>query len=154
MTDRDADTEPTSQCSTDPHLPDVPVMTDAALQDRVEELIQRAFRRQLWTLFFDDEGYQLLMMPMADYPGAPDGPTPEGTAAQLLANRVAYVCDYIGATRVAFAWERRGPEQSTPVDREWACGLAAACRNEHVEVWSQFIVHDGGVRWFARDDDA
>lgn len=39
-------------------------------------------------------------------------------------------------------------------DREWARGLSEACRAAGLSVRAQLILHDGGVRWFAPDDDA
>ena len=134
----------------------LPITTDLEVEERVATLLRRAARRQWWTLYLDDHDVQLpLLMPMAGYPERPDLPSgEEGTAAQLIADRLSAVVEKIGAAKVVFVWERPGGAEPTPGDREWARALAEACRAEGVAVRAQLILHDGGVRWFAADDDA
>ncbi|UOE45773.1 hypothetical protein [Agromyces larvae] len=138
----------------------IPLTTDAALQERVTDLLQCAFRRQWWTLYLDADDRQLpVIMPMAGYPHDPtepviDGSGFPGTAAQLLADRLAMMIEDLGAASVVFVWERPGSAESTPADRAWARELADACRAETVRVRAQFIAHSRGIRWFAPDDFA
>jgi hypothetical protein len=134
----------------------LPITTDREVEERVATLLRRAARRQWWTLYLDDDDVQLpLLMPMAGYPERPDLPSGEGgTAAELIADRLSAVVEKIGAAKVVFVWERPGGAESTPGDREWARALAEACRAEGVAVRAQLILHDGGVGWFAPDDDA
>ncbi|MGW9632385.1 hypothetical protein ACWGST_16960 [Agromyces sp. NPDC055520] len=132
----------------------LPVPSDNDLQARVADLLDCAIRRQWWTLFLDERDVQFpLVMPMADYPDAPDDPAPEcGTAAELLANRLAMITREIDAAKLVFVWERPGTAESTPADRAWARALGEACRAEGIAVRAQLILHDDGVRWFAPDD--
>jgi hypothetical protein len=134
----------------------IPLTTDLALHERVSELLDAALRRQWWTLYFDEHDRQLpLIMPMADYPEDPDEPCgAEGTAAQVLAQRLTEIVEHVGAANVVFVWERPGAPASTPADRAWAKGLGEACRAVGVIVRAQFILHDEGARWFAPDDYA
>jgi hypothetical protein len=134
----------------------LPLTTDHDVQRRVAELLQGAIRRQWWTLYLDEDDVQLpLLMPMADYPESPDEPCgDDGTAAQLLASRLADIAGEVGAARLIFVWERPGGVESTPGDRDWARELSAACRTVGVAVRAQLILHDHGVRWFAPDDYA
>lgn len=134
----------------------VPLTTDLALHDRVSELLDAALRRQWWTMYLDEDERQLpLIMPMADYPEDPGEPCgAEGTAAQLLAQRLAEIVEHVGAAKVVFVWERPGRSESTAADRAWAKALSEACRAAGVAVRAQFILHDDGARWFAPDDYA
>lgn len=134
----------------------LPLTTDRAVQQRIADLLQGAIRRQWWTLYLDARDVQLpVIMPMAGYPDRPDEPCgDEGTAAQLLANRLSEIVEQVGAAKVIFVWERPGGAESTRADREWARGLSEACRAAGLSVRAQLILHDGGVRWFAPDDYA
>lgn len=133
-----------------------PITSDHDIQHRVAELLESAVRRQWWTMYLDEDDVQSpLLMPMAGYPERPDEPCgPEGTAAQLMANRVAHIASEIGAAKVIFVWERPGNDLSTPLDRAWAAQLGDACRAEGLPVRAQLILHSHGVRWFAPDDYA
>ncbi|GAA1763519.1 hypothetical protein [Agromyces humatus] len=131
----------------------LPIPTDDDVLERVAVLLEGAIRRQLWTLYLDEHDVQLpLIIPTAGYPHRPDEPTPEGTAAELLANRIAEIVHTAGAAAVVIAWERPGSPESTSADRGWARAFADACRERGVAVRAQLIVHDDGVRWFAPDD--
>ena len=134
----------------------LPLVSDRALHERVSDLLLGAIRRQWWTLYLDEHDVQLpLIMPMAGYPERPDEPCgDEGTAAQLLASRLAEIVEHAGAAKVVFVWERPGDPTSTADDRAWAKALGEACRAESVAVRAQFILHDDGARWFAPDDYA
>ena len=134
----------------------LPLVSDRALHERVSDLLQGAIRRQWWTLYLDEHDVQLpLIMPMAGYPERPDEPCgDEGTAAQLLASRLAEIVEHAGAAKVVFVWERPGDPMSTADDRAWAKALGEACRAESVAVRAQFSLHDDGARWFAPDDYA
>jgi hypothetical protein len=134
----------------------VPLTTDFALHERVSELLDAGIRRQWWTMYLDENEKQLpLIMPMAGYPEDPDEPCgSEGTAAQVLAQRLTEIVDHVGAAKVVFVWERPGAPESTAADRAWANCLGEACRAVGVAVRAQFILHDDGARWFAPDDYA
>lgn len=133
-----------------------PISTDHDIQRRVADLLQRAIRRQWWTLYLDaDDVQRPVLMPMAGYPERPDETCgDEGTAADVLANRLASIVASIAAAKVIFVWERPGSDELTPADRAWAGALGAACRSAGVPVRAQLILHDGGVRWIAPDDHA
>ena len=127
-----------------------PLVTDADVEERVDALIGRACRRQLWMLFTDHADIQSRdLIAMDDYPASPDGGN-----AQMLAERIDEWMDRTDATHVIFVWERRIGERFTPADRAWAKALAGACRECAVSVRAQLISHRTGVRWFAPDDYA
>ena len=133
---------------------DLPITTDRDIEQRVADLLQRAIRRQWWTLHLDDDDVQRpVLMPMARYPEDPDAPVgAEGTVAQVIASRLIEIVESIDAARVIFVWERPGGAEVTAADRAWASALGAACRNAGVAVRAQLILHDHGVRWLAPDD--
>ena len=79
----------------------------------------------------------------------------EGTAAEVLANRLVSIVAGIEAAKVVFVWERPGAsDELTTDDRAWAAALGAACRDAGVAVRAQLILHDNGVRWIAPDEYA
>jgi hypothetical protein len=127
-----------------------PLMSDSDVEKRVESLIGRACRRQLWMLFTDDSNIQTRdMIAIDDYPTSPGGGN-----AELLATRISDWMSRTDAAQVIFVWERRVGERSTPADRAWAKALAVACRECAVSVRAQLISHRTGVRWFAPDEFA
>jgi hypothetical protein len=134
----------------------LPISTDQDIEQRVDSLLQRAIRRQWWTLYLDaDDRQRPVLMPMAGYPAHPHQPCgDEGTAAEVLANRLASIVAQIGAAKVIFVWERRGDDELTSGDRAWAGALGSACRDAGVVVRAQLVLHDTGVRWIAPDECA
>lgn len=125
-----------------------PITSDQQVLERVDELIGKAVRRQLWLLFIDEQDRQIpLVIPMADYPAAP-----YNNNAELLAARIAEVVEKTGAAQVIVVWERRLRATTTEADRAWARELAAACSDADVSIRAQLISHRDGTRWFAPDD--
>ncbi|AMB59152.1 hypothetical protein [Microterricola viridarii] len=126
----------------------LPLDSDAAVQERVEQLIGAACRRQWWMLLLDEADRQLpIIIPMADYPT-----TPNGGAAESLAARIGETVEGAGAARVVFVWERPGGRRLTHLDRSWARALGASCAAAGIAVRAQLVSHDRGVRWVAPDD--
>lgn len=127
-----------------------PLVTDTSIEERVDSLIGRACRRQLWMLFTDAADIQTRdLIAMDDYPTSP-----AGGGADILAERIAAWMSSTDAAQVIFVWERCVSERFTPADRAWANALATACRQRRVSVRAQLISHRSGVRWFAPDDYA
>jgi len=134
----------------------LPISTDHDIEQRVASLLQRAIRRQWWTLYLDADDLQRpVVMPMPGYPAHPHEPCgADGTAAEVLANRLASIVAEIEAAKVIFVWERPGGEEFTIGDRVWAGALGAACSDAGVAVRAQLILHDNGVRWITAEDFA
>ncbi len=129
-------------------LAQIPLDSDAAVQERVELLIGAACRRQWWMLLLDAADRQLpVIIPMAGYPT-----TPNGGAAETLSTRIGETLEACGATQVVFVWERPGGRRISHLDRSWARALGASCAAAGITVRAQLISHDGGVRWMAPDD--
>lgn len=134
-----------------------PITTDRDIEKRVADLLQRANRRQWWTLYLDDADVQQpLIMPMAGYPEDPLASSGaeghDGTVAEFIASRLAEIVESIDAAKVIFVWERPGDAVITGSDRRWASALGAACRAAGIAVRAQLVLHDRGVRWLAPDD--
>lgn len=126
----------------------LPIVTDAEVEERVTALIGSACRRQFWMLFVDTGNRQLpLIMPMGDYPASAE---PE--FAEIIAARIKEIMQATDAAQVIFVWERRLGEVATPADRRWARALGDACRDTGVAVRAQLISHRRGVRWFPSDE--
>jgi len=134
----------------------LPISTDQDIEQRVASLLQRAIRRQWWTLYLDvDDLQRPVLMPMPGYPAHPHEPCgDEGTAAEVLANRLASIVAEIEAAKVIFVWERPGDDELTSSDRAWAWALGSACRDAGVAVRAQLILHDTGVRWISVEESA
>ena len=134
----------------------LPIATDQDIEQRVASLLQRAIRRQWWTLYLDvDDLQRPVLMPMPGYPAHPHEPCgDEGSAAEVLANRLASIVAEIEAAKVIFVWERPGDDELTGGDRAWAGALGSACRDVGVAVRAQLILHDTGVRWISVEESA
>ena len=136
---------------------DLPITSDRDIEQRVAVLLQRANRRQWWTLYLDGADVQQpVVMPMAGYPDDPHAPSgaegTKGTVAEMLARRLAEVVEAMDAAKVVFVWERPGGPAVTAADRSWASALGAACSATGVAVRAQLVLHDRGVRWLSPDD--
>ena len=105
----------------------LPISTDHDIEQRVASLLQRAIRRQWWTLYLDADDLQRpVVMPMPGYPAHPHEPCgADGTAAEVLANRLASIVAEIEAAKVIFVWEAREVRSSRSGT---ACGPAPSAR--------------------------
>ena len=122
----------------DPHAP---VQDVDDLVRHVEAIVPSAVRRQLWTLFFDDDDVPLpLMVPLEGIPEVPDT-----AALDHYGDALAAVATEFGATTVAFVLERVGAASPRPSDRRWGDGLRALGRGRPFEVRPVLLCGDEGV---------
>ncbi|OII27115.1 hypothetical protein [Frigoribacterium sp. MCBA15_019] len=122
----------------DPHAP---VRDVRDLVRHVEAIVPVAVRRQLWTLFFDDDDVPLpLMVPLEGIPEVPDT-----SALDHYGDALAAVATEFGAGTVAFVLERVGAATPRPSDRRWAEGLHALGRGRPFEVRPVLLCVDDGV---------
>ncbi|WKK71264.1 hypothetical protein Q0F99_17625 [Rathayibacter oskolensis] len=131
------------------HVPtaplDAPLVEDRELRDRVSSLIGPAYRRALWPLFLDREGYQLPILYLVD--GLPVHPDEERTERIVATLAKAVAHQDVGA--LAFALERPGRAFLGESDRVLARHLAAACHRRAIPLRALLLVHDEGVRIIA-----
>jgi hypothetical protein len=125
-----------------------PLSTDAAIQERVEQLIGRANQRQLWLLFLDEFEVQLPLLIPID--GLPVEPSDDETARLL--DRVREVMGDIGASSIVVVLERYGAANLTVHDGEWARSIRRACEASGLLLRALFLSHRSGVRWIAEND--
>lgn len=125
-----------------------PLLTDDDINERIDQLIGRACRAQLWLLFLDERAVMLpTLMPNDELPSPLDAELAEGIAAMLR--------QAIGGTpieSVILVWERPGGPIASESDRQSAAALAWACADAGVPVRAQLISHDFGVRWFGAEE--
>lgn len=132
--------------------------TDDDLRDLLTMLLERANRRQFWTLFIDDLGrLGDPIMPMADHPDDPFATTAaddlgEVTHARLLMHRIGMLREITGNAATVLVWERLGGEALRDDDRRWARAMAAQARELGVPLRAQFVLHDRGLRQLYPDD--
>ncbi|HWU45825.1 MAG TPA: hypothetical protein VN133_03595 [Humibacter sp.] len=120
----------------------LPLTSDEEILDRVAELLERANQRQVWMLFLDDHDVQLpLLIPISDYPTAPNG-----DEAPAFAATIAAASREIGAVGVVLIWERYAGPAATASDRAWAAAMTEACPRAGVKVRAQLLCHRSGVR--------
>jgi hypothetical protein len=126
----------------------LPLTTDARVEERVQALIGRAARRQIWYLFVNEAGEQLpLLMPIRDYPSQPSPDDPSRFAAVL-----AHVADACPAHGVIAVIERYASVELTPSDLAWANTLHEAAGMSPLTLRAILLSHAQGVRWVAQDD--
>ena len=127
----------------------LPLSTDALIEQRVDLLVGRAQRRQLWLMFLDEEGRQLPLLMPIDVPRRPGARESSGFARFLR----ELVEDFEAAS-VVIALERRGDEGVTAADAEWFRMGRDACTAAGVPLRGPLLCHSGGVRWVAVEDYA
>jgi hypothetical protein len=120
----------------------LPVSDAQGLADRVGELLPVAVRRQLWTLFFDDDDVQLPMMVPLE--GIPDRPSPSAVRSWGLALE-AVVAEFDVAW-VSFVVERPGGAEETESDTAWCEALIALGATTSLVVRSVLGCTDDGIR--------
>jgi sugar phosphate isomerase/epimerase len=131
-----------------PESREIPLITDADIERRVNQLIGRANVRQLWLLFLDEEFLQLPeIMPIVGMPS-----DPSDTAASVVVGEIVEAMNKIGASSVVMVWERYASASLTPQDAAWARALHETCADHGIRLRAMLLSHRTGVRWMAADD--
>jgi hypothetical protein len=126
---------------------DVSLATDEALLERVSDLVEGAYRRQLWFMFLDDHDCQLPILVPFDVPERP-----HEHHRDRLDPFVAALVDDVRPRRIVVVLERPGDDELTRGDREWFAVVDRACRAAGVERRGPILAHDDGFRWIAAED--
>ena len=126
---------------------DVSLASDEALLERVRDLVEGAYRRQLWFMFLDEDDRQLPLLVPLD---VPDQPGDEH--ADPLGPFVTALVDELRPRSVVVVLERSGPDTLTRGDREWFAVVDRACRTADVVRRGPILAHDDGFRWIAAED--
>ena len=125
-----------------------PLRTDRAIVDRVQQLIGRACRTQLWLLFLDERSVLLpTLMPNDELPSPLDA-----RAGAVIASMLRQAIAGTPIESVVVVWERRGGPIARADDKQSAAALAWACADAGVPVRAQLISHDFGVRCFGPEE--
>ncbi|MBL3687612.1 hypothetical protein D3248_11695 [Leucobacter zeae] len=146
--------------TTTPPNPEQRLRTDAELHEFLGSMLEDAARRQFWTFYLGPDSRVCgPVMPMSDHPERPDelAETEDlGTVtfAEVMADRVSWIADAVGAGSVVFVWERPGSERFGAYELDFARALAHECGASGVRVRAQFLLHDTGVRQITPDDYA
>ncbi len=126
---------------------DVALIRDDDLLSRVESLLERAMRRQVWLMFLDEHGYQLpvlLPSPVPRRPGPGDG--------VRLAKFFRTTLDDVPASSLIITYERPGRAALTNGDLRWIQLLREACLLAEIPFRGPLLCHDEGVRWVPADE--
>jgi hypothetical protein len=126
---------------------DVSLATDEALLERVRDLVEGAYRQQLWFMFLDEDDRQLPILVPLD---VPDRPGEEHS--DPLNPFVAALVDEVRPRSIVVVLERPGPDWLTVSDREWFAVVDDACRAAGVVRRGPILAHDDGFRWVAAED--
>jgi hypothetical protein len=136
---------------TTPHFDDVraiPLTTDADLIARVEHLLRRALRRQLWLMFLDENDLQSqTVIPIDELPDRPDSQSPFG-------HGLATVMEGLEVRTLVAVLERPGGELLTDDDHAWATHLRDECGRAGVPFRGPILCHSRGVRRMEPDLEA
>lgn len=125
----------------------VSLAADEVLLDRVRDIVEGAFRRQLWLMFLDEEHRQLPIVIPHDVPGSPNRSHRTG-----FRPFIAELVDEIRPTSIVAVLERPGPDIVRRGDREWFAVVDDACRAAGVVPRGPILAHDDGFRWIAAED--
>jgi hypothetical protein len=123
-----------------------PLLTDADVLQRVEQLVGRAaVARQLWIMFVDGDGRQApVIVPISDIPLRPD-PRVIDDLATGLEDLCAELSADVGGGSVVFTLERLGRDAVLAGDRQWAAALQQACRRAGTSLRGVYLSTSGGV---------
>jgi hypothetical protein len=135
---------PTSRFDDAAHLS---LADDEALLDRVRDIVEGAYRRQLWLMFLDDEHCQLPIVIPHDVPSSPNRAHRTG-----FRPFIAELVDEIRPTAIVAVLERPGPDTVRRGDREWFAVVDRACGAVGVVRRGPILAHDDGFRWIASED--
>jgi hypothetical protein len=125
----------------------VSLAADETLLDRVRDIVEGAYRRQLWLMFLDEEHRQLPIVIPHDVPSSPNRSHRAG-----FRPFIAELVDEIRPTSIVAVLERPGPDIVRRGDREWFAVVDDACRAAGVVPRGPILVHDDGFRWIASED--
>lgn len=126
---------------------DVSLVTDEALLQRVRDLVEGVYRRQLWFMFLDDDDRQLPLVVPFDVPVRP-GEGHRDSLGLFVATLVSDVRPHC----IVVVLERPGDDFLTRGDREWFAVVDHACRAAGVARRGPILAHDDGFRWIAAED--
>lgn len=126
---------------------DVSLASDEALLERVRDLVEGAYRQQLWFMFLDERDRQVPLLIPFDVPDRPDK-----EHRDRLDPFVAHLVDEVHPRSIVVVLERPGPDWLTPSDREWFAVVDRACRAVGVVRRGPILAHDEGFRWIASED--
>jgi hypothetical protein len=126
---------------------DVALVADEMLLDRVRDLVEGAYRRQLWLMFLDEQHRQLPLLIPHDVPSTPNRAQRTGFRA-FIRDLVAQ----IHPASIAVVLERPGPDTVRSGDRAWFALVDDACRAAGVVLRGPILAHDDGFRWVATED--
>jgi hypothetical protein len=126
---------------------DVSLATDEALLERVRDLVEGAYRRQLWLMFLDDEHRQLPIVIPHDVPDRPHRVHRDG-----FRPFIARLVDEIRPAGIVIVLERPGNDTLRRGDREWFAVVDEACRATGVVRRGPILAHEDGFRWIADED--
>lgn len=126
---------------------DIALISDEDVLDRVTDLIDRAFRRQIWLMFLDDESRQLPLLMPSYVPRRPGK-----HALEPFAEFIGGLFEEVAAASMVIVYERPGSDPISQGDREWLRLIHAACRAESIPLRGPLLAHNRGVRWIATED--
>lgn len=126
---------------------DVSLATDAAVLQRVRDVVEGAYRQQLWFMFLDEGARQMPLLIPVDVPDRPDQ-APSGGLRPFVAGLV----EELRPGSIVVVLERPGLDELTLGDREWFAVVDDACRAAGVVRRGPILAHDDGFRWIAAED--
>jgi len=116
-----------SSLPTAAELPELPVRSRAEILARVESIVERACRRQLWFLFFDAGDCQLPALVPMDIPARPEPAGPGASTERevaAIASLLDEITDTTDAAWLVLVYERPGAAALRPEDSAWFAFLA------------------------------
>lgn len=128
-------------------IADVSLTTDELVLGRVRDLVEGAYRRQLWLMFLDEHDCQLPIILPHDVPSAPNRTHRSG-----FRPFIAGLVEELRPASIVVVLERPGSDTVRRGDREWFAVLDDACRASGVRRRGPVLVCDAGFRWVAADD--
>jgi hypothetical protein len=120
---------------------DIPLTNDDELHRRVVDLLERAFRRQLWLMFLDEEDCPLPFLMPTDV-----ARRPEKRDTRRLSRFLREAAWMVEASSMVAILERPGSDELGPDDMRWFRVLQRSARAAQVPLRAHLLCHANGVR--------
>ena len=124
----------------------VSLADDEVLLERVRDVVEGAYRRQVWLLFLDVEHRQLPIVIPHDVPSSPNRGHRAG-----FGPFIAGLVEELRPASIVVVLERPGRDDLRRGDREWFAVIDDACRAAGVVRRGPILAHDDGFRIAAED---
>jgi hypothetical protein len=125
----------------------IPLTSDEELHRRVLDLLEQAFRRQIWLMFLDEDDCPLPILTPTDVERRPE--KRDTRRLSRLLREVAWMAE---ASSIVAILERPGSDELGPDDMRWFRVIRRSARAAQMPLRAHLLCHANGVRLVHLDE--